>query len=446
MKVLKFGGTSLKDGKRILNSASIISEAYKKWKVIVVLSAMSQVTNKLITLYETASKWHGKKADEIIDDIEKIHYKALKLIMMCDLSEKIWVSVFSPHFIRLRELIKWISLIGDIADKHKAKILYYWETLSTFLMVEALKIQWIEAEQVYSKNIIRTDTEYMNASVDFKKTWFMCKMFFKKMKNVVPVVTGFAWWDHNKHVALLDRGGSDYVATIIWSALKVDCIEIWTDVDWIYSSDPRIIENTIVWEKLDFRICAELALAGAKVLHPKTISPAVQTSTPVFVKNTLNPGGKWTEICHHKSKWMKGVNLNNNQLLVHFTDPTMYWATWYISKITWLFSNNDIAIDSLATSEVSLTCSINKKMFTTNLLNKCKQISEVSVLKNVSKISLVWEEIWQTSCFANEVFDTLKWFTVHLISKWASNNNITLFVDEKDWEKITKLLHKRFFE
>lgn len=445
MKILKFWGTSMWSSVMINEVANIVLNSNKIEEVMVVVSAMSWITDKLIELTKSAQKKDFNKVKKIFSNIKNHHKNTLKEIVWNDNFEIKWNENFKNVFQQLELIAEWTSLIWEVSDKIKASILYFWEIFSSLLLIETLKLKWVDAFQILSKQYIKTDENYLDWIVDFIKTKNLIKKKIQLIKNSIPVITWFAWSDSKNNTTLLSRWWSDYVATIFWFALWVSWVEIWTDVAWIFSSDPRIIKNPICFDKLDYRICAELALAWAKVLHPKTISPVIKQGIPIFVKSTMEPNKAWTKICNHKSEWIKWINLCNENILFHFTDNTMFWEIWYINNITKKFGDYGIPIDSVATSEVSFTCSIKKKDFSKKIIKNFKWVWNFEVIENLSKISIVWEKIWFNCCLLKDVFNTLNWYKIYLISKWASFNNITLFVEEKYSKEILKLLHDKLF-
>jgi len=447
MKVLKFWWTSMWSSLRILKVAQIVIDSHKKENCLVVVSAMSWITDKLLELAKYAWKWKYPKVKKILDSIERHHKTTLLEIVWIENYQNIWDKNFKKKFEELELISKWTSLLWDVSEKYQASIWYFWEILSSLLLVEAIKEKWLGSIWLMSRDLIRTDKNYLDAKVDFKKTKSLVSKKLSKInyKKTIPVVTWFAGWDLDWNTTLLARWGSDYVATILWEATKSDSVEIWTDVAWIFSWDPRIIKNPVCFEKLDYRVCAELALAGAKVLHPKTISPMVRSNIPVYVKSTLEPEKNWTKICKHKEKWVKWLNLNNNNVLFHFTDNTMFWSVWYINEITCIFRKNNIPIDSITTSEVSFTCSIKKSDLSKKVLKELKKTWDVEIIENLSKISVVWEYIWYNCKVMQNIFNTLEGHKIYLVSKWASFNNITLFVDNNKSKEILELLHNKLF-
>jgi aspartokinase len=171
----------------------------------------------------------------------------------------------------------------------------------------------------------------------------------------------------------------------------------------------------------------------------------MQKNITVQIKNTFNPKSIWTKITSTNSSWIKWININKDQILLHFTDTTMFGAIWYINKITNIFIKYNIIIDSFATSEVSFTCSICKKDISNKLLSSLKKIAQVAIIDNVSKISIVWENMWKTNIL-QKTFILLENENIHLVSKGASSTNITLFVDKIQSDEILIKLHKAFFE
>jgi len=300
MKILKFWWTSMWNSDIITKSAKIACN--QKTDIIVVVSAVFWVTNLLEELCQLSKKWNFKNTISKFNKLKKIHKDILSNILLDIVWEKTVTQIrkdkFKLHFDDLLIILEWISLLKDLSEKYQAKIMYYGEIFSSLLMIEAIKKIWHSSQQILSTNLIKTNTNYLDADVDLAKSKKASKLYFQKIdlhKNI-PIVTWFAGSDSEKNINLLWRWWSDYVATLLWNFLDADAVEIRTDVDGVCSTDPRLISSVKILDTIDYRISVELALAGAKVLHQKTIWPLSKKNINIRVKNTFNQNAKWTLI------------------------------------------------------------------------------------------------------------------------------------------------------
>jgi len=443
MKVLKFGWTSVWSTEMINNTAKIIFEAKKDENIVVVVSAMTWVTNSLIEICNLVEKWNLINVLDLFNKLKNKHLIVAKELINDNLRDNNYLLVLEQELDNLEDIFKWVTLLKSLTDKIKAQILYFGEILSSILVSISINNLWIKSNNYLSKNFLICDWSYLNWDCNFSKSEKFMENWLKNidLKQEIPVITWFWWWDENWSIYLFDRWWSDYVASLIWRFLKADCIEVWTDVDWIMSADPRIVKNPVLWEELDYSVCAEFALVWAKVLHPKTISPAKWKNIPVFVKNTFNPKAKWTKICNVESKWLKWINIDNEQVILNFIDPTMILEHWYVYDVLKLLNNEKISIDTLATTETSFSISIKSKYFSDNLCEKFSKLKEnfkIDIYKNISKISFVWDNI--------DNYKVLSYFDeIIMISSWAYWKSLTVFVKCDDSKALLCNLHEKVF-
>ena len=447
LKILKFWWTSLGDNKVIEKVFDIITNSYENNQILVVVSAMSWVTNSLVEVVKNSQKWNIRKSKQIIKQIESKHRDCLNSLFGSHEAENIWKQSFQKEFSNLYSMIEGIYLLGELSDKNQAKILYFGEMLSSILVSKILEYRWYHSLVCYSKDFLVTNKKYLNWEVDYAATKRKTKNFFEKkdLAQTIPVITWFGWWDRNKNPVLLDRWWSDYVATILGNVLDADEAQIWTDVNGVYSSDPRIIKNPILRDKVDYQIAAELSLAGAKVLHPKTISPSKSKNIPILIKNTFCPQKKWSYIINDSSSGIKWINLNNNQILFHFKDNNMYQWIGYIHRVTDVFRNHKIPLDSFATSEVSFTCSTNKDYINNDLIKDLKKQSEFEIISEVAKISIVGNNILDLWKIYSSIIKILEKYNIYLLTQWSSFNNLTVFISQENSQEALKKLHQKIF-
>lgn len=443
MKVLKFGWTSVWSSEMIKKTAEIILNSKKDDNIVIVVSAMTKVTNMLIKICDLTVLWDIVWVFELFDTLKEKHINTLNEIDWDKNNE--YYNKLETELNNLENILKWVTVLKSITDKTRAKILYYWEILSSIIVSSAITKLWIKSNNYLSKDLLICTWSYLNAECTFKKSEEIIDRWIKKINLdiEIPVVTWFWWGDESSDVCLFDRWGSDYVWSLMWRFLNADAIEIWTDVDGIMSADPRIVENPILWNELDYGVCAEFALVWAKVLHPKTISPAQEKFIPVYIKNTFKPTLEWTKICKKQDKWLKWINIDNEQVLLNFVDPTMIWWYWYVYQIVKILNDEKISLDALATTETSFSISIKSKVFNDTLKQKLLHFNEdfqVNIYENITKISFVWDSIGN--------YDILWSFEeeeIIMVTSWAYWKSLTVFVFNNNKEDLLRKLHKNVF-
>jgi len=442
MRTLKFWWTSVWSSEMIKITASIIIKTKEKENITVVVSAVTKITNRLIEICDLLIAWKFDEAVTIYNEIKEKHLNIYNEIL--NNKENHYYNKLINELKNLEDIIKWIWILKNLNEQIKAKILYYGEVLSSILVAFAINEQWIKSNNYLSKNLLICEWSYLNSECNFKESKETLNEWIKNidLDEEIPVITWFWWWDKEWNSYLFDRWWSDYVASLIWRFLKADAIEIWTDVDWIMSADPRIVENPILWEELDYWVCAEFALVWAKVLHPKTISPAQEKFIPVYIKNTFNPEFPWTKICRKIDTWIKWVNIDTNQVLLNFIDPTMIGWYWYVFQAVKILNDEKISLDALATTETSFSISIKSKFFDKRLREKFLNINDnfkVEIYENITKVSIVWDTI--------DDFDVLSKIkeSIFMITSWAYWKSLTFFVNNNDSNELLKEIHKNIF-
>lgn len=446
-RVLKFGWTSMGSAQMIQTSANIVkSQLSANIQIWCVVSAMSGVTNQLFAIIEHIKAGDRKKVDEMLDIFREKHFSTLSEIVWDEKVSEIWNEKFSEVFSELTMITEGLTLLQDISDKYKARIVYFGEVFSSLLIAQCFEREALKTAHIYSRTIIATDNNYLNGTVNMEKTRELCQETLHSVSGkAVVVVTGFAGGDDNHNTVLLDRGGSDYVATIVWAGIQADRVEIWTDVNGVYSADPRKVQSPILWEEINYDVAAEMALSGAKVLHPKTISPVQSENIPILIKNTFFPDIVGTKIDNVDQTGAVGINVTTGQTLFHFSDPTMCGAVGFIYHALETFFHAGISIDALTTSEISFTCSLWTQDVTDDLVEACKKIGDLTIYSNLAKISILWKWFSNLHIVSEKIHEHLEGYTVYMISQNASFTNITLFVEERDATEVLQKLHASIF-
>ena len=443
---IKFGGTSMGSAESILECASIVKEKLKKHPLVVTVSAVAGVTNELLTLIALAKKQKPRRVRSRIAILKAQHEHILKKISPQNKTEYIWQQDFLPLFSKLETILLGTSLVGDITQKTEARILSFGEKLSSHLMTQALNKLNVANKRIESEKIIKTDSNYLEANVKFKTTNAACRKITKPLltKKIVAVVTGFIGKDTHGNTTLLGRGGSDYTASILAIGIDAKAIEIWTDVNGIMSTDPKIIPNAISWSTLDMNTVSEMAYSGARVIHPKSITTAIHKNIPVYILNTFQRNFPGTKVTLQKTDGVKGIIVTKNHIVLNIENPNMLEAIGFLAKLTNIAEEHNISIDVCATSETTFTFSIKNKDYSVKFLKSLRHMANVTVLKNISKLSIIGNNIIKNTTLLANIFTIFakNKIIIHTLSIGASNNNITILIDDTNCEKTLKLLHQ----
>jgi len=443
MIVMKFGGTSLANSERIKDSSEIVKQRLHK-KPIIVVSAVSGITDLLINTAKHAVK--GENPNFKVEEIIEIHKKIIKEL---NLNKDLLIE----DFVLLYDVMNGIYLLGELSSRSIDLISSFGEIFSSKIFAEYLNTQNISSKQYSGWEAgILTNDNFTNADI-LEETNERIK---NKLNNFsgVPVVTGFIAKNKDNQVTTLGRGGSDYTAAIIGSALNVDEIEIWTDVDGIKTTDPRIVPNAKQWNKITFNEASEMAYFGAKVLHPKTIKPAVDKNIPVKILNTYNFENKGTLIVNDDEKecTFRAISLKKDITVIRICSTKMLYAHGFLAKIFEIFNKYELSIDLISTSEVTVSVTLdNIDGFSKNLekaVSELRGIAKIEVLNERSIICITGKDIKNKP----EVFEKIsKVFgktntNIELISQGASPLSISFVVKKDNVNELIKEMHKELFE
>lgn len=327
------------------------------------------------------------------------------------------------------------------------KLASFGEVMSSRIIAEALQSRNMEAVQVVATDLIVTNDNFGSAEFIPGPTCRKLKKILVPLlkENIVPVVTGFIAVTKDGRVVTLGRGGSDYTASIIGFCLKAKEIQIWTDVDGIFTSDPRLVENARFLPRVSFKEASELAAFGARVLHPKTIRPAISAGIPVKVLNTFNPKHPGTLIEEKSSSQgkIKAVSFKRKIFLVNIYSTEMLFQKGFLARIFRMFAKYSIAVDLVSVSEVSVSVSLDEKKNLEEVVKELSVFSNVSVIEDMGMVSLIGEGITGSSKTIKKVFDILdkEKILARMISLSAANINISLVVESSKVEQVVKALH-----
>ena len=409
---------------------------------VLVSSALAGVTDELITLASLAVEGDSGRVSEILDNLEKRHMDALEDLSGVEGSgERI-----GKLFTELRELLRGLGLLRECSPRTHDAVLAFGELLSTTVLHARALAAGYDAFLLDSRELVLTDSNFTSASPDFVKTNEAVQRILKPEAGKMYIAQGFIGRAPNGATTTLGRGGSDFTATILGAALGADEVQIWTDVNGIMTSDPRIVTGARTVETLSYEEAAELAYFGAKVVHPSTIQPAIDKHIPVLVKNTLDPGGPFTTITEESSgTGIRAIAGKKKITLVNVTSSRMLNAYGFLSRIFSVFEIHETPVDLIATSEVSVSITIDDDARVDDIVNDLNEVGSVNVERDKAIICLVGKDLWKDSSFIGEVFNSLKGIPVRMISLGSSDINLSLVVPQSALEEAISILHSHFF-
>jgi len=427
MKVLKFGGTSVGSIENIKHVKDIINDGEKK---VVVLSAMSGTTNILVSI---ASDIESKLPNQAIETINTLHEKYIKVVDGLILND--------ARNLKVKEYIATVfNFLIDSTYKEFSKnlenaILAQGELLSTFMFNCYLQQEGINSALLPALDFMKTDKSKDPDLTYIKKE--IAKVIENTPESDIYITQGFICLDNNGDISNLQRGGSDYSATIIGAVLKVEEVQIWTDIDGMHNNDPRYVENTRPISNLSFDEAAELAYFGAKILHPQTVTPVREDHIPVRLKNTMNPEAYGTLISIDTTeKGIKAIAAKDNITAIKIKSGRMLQAHGFLKRVFEIFEVYETSIDMITTSEVAVSLTIDDNKNLDKIIEELEKFASIEVDKDQSIVCLVGHSIVNHE-ETYKMFQILQDVKIRMISYGGSNNNISLLVHSKD--KITTL-------
>ena len=438
MKVMKFGGTSVGSPDRMKNVASLITESGDP--TFVVLSAMSGTTNSLIEISNYLYKKNPDGANEVINTLEKKYMQHVEELYSTDeYKEK------TREF--LREEFKYMrSFTKDIFTGFEEKsIVAQGEIMSTNMVLNYLQEQGIKATLLSAFDFMRTDK---NAEPDAQYIKEKLTAIMTENEGYQIYITqGFICLNAYGEIDNLQRGGSDFTASLIGVALGAEEIQIWTDIDGMHNNDPRIVDETDAIRQLNFEEAAELAYFGAKILHPTCVQPAKYAGIPVRLKNTMDPAADGTIIDNVLIKGkIKAVAAKDNITAIKIKSSRMLLATGFLRKVFEIFETYQTPIDMVATSEVGVSMSIDNVKHLNDIVDELKKYGTVTVDSDMCIVCVVGDLDWSNLGFETLVLDAMKDIPVRMISYGGSNYNISFLIKESDKKRALQNLSDRLFK
>ena len=438
MKVMKFGGTSVGSAERMKNVASLITESGEP--NFVVLSAMSGTTNLLVEISDYLYKKNPEGANEVINALEKKYQQHVEELYSTDEYKQKTREFLAEEFDYLRSFTK--DLFTSFEEK---TIVAQGEVMSTNMVVNYLNEQGVKAVLLNALDFMRTDK---NADPDPQYIKEKLRAIMEKNEGYQIYITqGFICRNAYGEVDNLQRGGSDYTASLIGAALPADEIQIWTDIDGMHNNDPRVVEHTDAIHQLNFEEAAELAYFGAKILHPTCVQPAKFAGIPVRLKNTLDPKADGTIIDNVLIRGkIKAVAAKDNITAIKIKSSRMLLATGFLRKIFEIFESYQTPIDMLATSEVGVSMSIDNHSHLNEIVDELKKYGTVTVDTNMCIVCVVGDLDWSNLGFETIATDAMRDIPVRMISYGGSNYNISFLIKESDKKRALQSLSDTLFK
>jgi aspartokinase/homoserine dehydrogenase 1 len=460
MIILKFGGTSVANATNISKTIEIVTHKSKENKLAMVVSAFSGVTDLLILAGKTASS-KDKSYKDIVSQIEKKHKQAIDELI--PLSEQSDIIETINHEINvLKTLLDGCYLLGELSNRTADIVAGFGELLSSQIIAVALKQKVSNSTFKDSREVIKTNSNFGKANVDFAITNKLIADYFKSNTNQVVLFPGFIASSVDGNITTLGRGGSDYTAAIIAAAVKADVLEIWTDVNGMFTANPKIVKQAQPIGTISYQEAMELSHFGAKVLYPPTIQPVLKDSIPIFIKNTFDPEAYGTLISNNPATTnnpIKGISHIDNIALLTLEGSGMIGVAGSSKRLFEVLSNENINVIFItqASSEHSICIGILNadadkaktaidKAFELEIAQA--KIDPSIVEKDLCIVALVGESMKNHQGISGKMFSTLGKNNVNIraIAQGASERNISVVINEKDVKKALNTLHERFFE
>lgn len=451
--VMKFGGTSVGSASRFQQVLELVR---KKWqagqKPVVVLSAVSGVTNALIECGQLSVKQNLDQALKQLAQLKDKHLSiASELFATRPLPAEL-VAELEQAFNQIDILLRGVSYLGELSKRSLDAVSGFGELLSSRIFAAYADLEGMPSVWMDARRFVITDNTFGRANPLWQtlipKTEEL--LLPHLVQNRCVVTQGFIGNTIDGASTTLGRGGSDFSASIIGVALGAAEIQIWTDVDGMMSADPRLVPEATVLSEVSFQEASELAYFGAKVLHPLTIKPAIEKKIPVRILNTTRPEQGGTLITESPSVLnsdLKVCSIASKKGLtaVFVSSPRMLMAHGFLAKVFEIFARFETSIDLIATSEVSISLTIDRDDELDGISEALSELGDVKVMRNVAIITIVGRQFREQSGIASQIFSALRNVNIVMISGGASDINVSCVVSEQDADKAVKQLHHEFF-
>jgi aspartate kinase len=450
MIIMKFGGTSVANSEAISRTIGIIRGRLDQ-KPVVVVSALSKVTDLLYRISDKASERDESGASELLSELRTRHMDLTKQLLSGS------PELYGQACAKVGELcgalegfVSAVCSLGELSDRSKARIISTGEYLSSTIICYAMNAGGIDTAFIDARKMMVTSDDYLKGEP-------LTDEIAARVPGVVEdayqgkdavITQGFVSATLKGEPAVLGRGGSDYSASLIGMAVGAEKIEIWTDVDGVRTADPRVVKNTKSIDRISFEEAAEMAHFGAKVLHPLTIEPAVKKNIPIYVLNSMNPSGDGTAILRSEfiEDGVKSVSFKENIVLMNIFSTRMINTSGFLRRVFGIFAENKVSVDLISTSEANISLTMEAGRNMDRVVRELSEFSQVDVDEDKSQVSIIGKNIVNLRGLLRETMDSLKNNNVYMISQGATYVNISFVVDRSSLTEVVREVHKFLFE
>lgn len=445
--VSKFGGTSMADAVAMRRSALISKRQNSN---IIVVSATSGTTNQLLELSELALKGKVKEAKILWEAINEKHQKIAR-DLACPTSD---IKELEALLKEAKTISKGVGLMGDMSLKAKDRLVGLGERISSLLFTQAMREAYDFQHDVRNfdvREMMKTDEQFGRAEPlieEIKKAArISCLPLIEQ--GAVLVTQGFIGMTQEGSSTTLGRGGSDYSAALVAEAIGASVCQIWTDVAGIATTDPRLCPKAKLINEITFMEASELAIFGAKILHPTTLQPALRADIPVFVGSSYEPDlpGTWIRHQTMETPLVRAMALRSKQGLITLTTPQMLQHHGFLYKIFEVFARHKVSVDSVTTSEISVSLTIDEMALSNKqLFADLKQYAQIEIEDHLTMVSLIGNKINHTPGLARKIFQAIEDINVRMICLGASRHNFCFLVSDNEGPEALRRLHAAFIE
>lgn len=445
---MKFGGSSVESASAVERVAGVVRRAADR-KPVVVVSAMGKTTQQLLNMGEEAAAGKKEPALEKLRALREMHEREIGALLPAS-SASDFGQILDGHFGEMADLIEQLDAAGEFTGEFVDALSSYGERLSSRLIALVFSNAGLNSAHVDARCVILTDARHKAATPLYTQAYARArdKILPLLTQGSVPVLGGFIGATESGVTTTLGRGGSDFSAAIIGAGIGAEEIQIWTDVDGVMTCDPKLVPEARRVKTISFAEAAELAYFGAKVLHPATLLPAMEKNIPVVVLNSRRPEIAGTRIVADAvpcSNVIKAISCKRGVHIVNIRSTRMLMAHGFLNRIFEVFSRAETAVDMLASSEVSVSLTIDDASRLSEICQGLREFAEVSVEKDQAIVCIVGDNLRHTPGVAARAFGALPGINIRMISQGASLLNLGFVVAGHDLEKTVTLLHEEFF-
>ena len=437
MKVMKFGGTSVGSPECMKEVTKLVTKSGEP--VFVVLSAMAGTTNSLVEISDYLYKKNPEGANEVINQLERMYMRHVDELYSTEEMKSTTRDYINSEMNYLRSFTK--ELFTSFEEK---SIVAQGEMMSTNIVVNYMKEQGIKAVLLNALDFMRTDKNSEPDPIYIREK--LSAIMENNEGQQVYITQGFICRNAYGEIDNLQRGGSDYTASLVGAALNAEEIQIWTDIDGMHNNDPRVVDKTAPVHQLHFEEAAELAYFGAKILHPTCVQPAKYAGIPVRLLNTMDPDAEGTTISNQTEYGkIKAVAAKDNIIAIKIKSSRMLLATGFLRKVFEIFESYQTPIDMVCTSEVGVSMSIDNSAHLGEIVDELKKYGTVTVDTNMCIICVVGDLDWSNIGFETLTLDAMKNIPVRMVSYGGSNYNISFLIREEDKKRALQSLSNTLF-